>query len=168
MRKYLIVVDRHKASTGTRFLNYFLDRIFIQFIFYTFFFAFTLFYTIVFGEVIYEEDLDNDTSVAISIIISYFFVYFSYFFFMEYYLGKTVAKYITGTKVISIDGNPPTPLQIVGRIFYRMVPFNSLSFFGENGWHDKWSETRVINIKNYQAEIQAKREIEALGKKEIA
>lgn len=168
MRKYLVVVDRHKASTGTRFLNYFLDRIFIQFIFYILYFAFALFYSIFFGEVIGEEDIDNNTGVAISIIISYFFVFFSYFFFMEYYLGKTIAKYITGTKVISIDGNLPTPLQIVGRIFSRMVPFDSLSFFGENGWHDKWSETRVINIKNYQAEIQAKSEIEDLGKKEIA
>ncbi|RXM40381.1 RDD family protein [Chryseobacterium sp. CH21] len=168
MRKYLVVVDRHKAPTGTRFLNYFLDRIFIQIIFYIFFFAFALFYSIVFGEIISEEDIDNNTSVAVSIIISYFFVFFAYFFFMEYYLGKTIAKYITGTKVISIDGNQPTSLQIVGRIFSRMVPFDSLSFFGESGWHDKWSETRVINIKNYQAEIQAKSEIEALGKKEIA
>ncbi|WP_126652267.1 RDD family protein [Chryseobacterium aureum] len=168
MRKYLAVVDRHKASTGTRFLNYFLDRIFIQIIFYIFFFAFALFYSIVFGEVISEEDIDNNTSLAVSIIISYFFVFFAYFFFMEYYLGKTIAKYITGTKVISIDGNQPTSLQIAGRIFSRMVPFDSLSFFGENGWHDSWSDTRVINLKNYQAEIQAKSEIEALGKKEIA
>jgi uncharacterized RDD family membrane protein YckC len=82
--------------------------------------------------------------------------------------GRTVAKYITGTQVISTDGTKPTTRQIIYRSLSRIVPFDALSFLGENGWHDKWSETRVINIKNYQAEIQAKREIEDLGKKEIA
>ncbi|MEF9476807.1 hypothetical protein ACR1PO_06925 [Chryseobacterium sp. RRHN12] len=54
------------------------------------------------------------------------------------------------------------------RSLSRIVPFDGLSFLGVNGWHDSLSETRVINLKNYQAEIQAKSEIEALGKKEIA
>ncbi|WP_435523038.1 hypothetical protein [Chryseobacterium indoltheticum] len=50
----------------------------------------------------------------------------------------------------------------------RLVPFDALSFFGENGWHDSWSDTRVINIKNYQAERQTKNEIDNIGVKEIA
>ena len=53
-------------------------------------------------------------------------------------------------------------------IFQELFLLIHFPFFGENGWHDKWSETRVINMKNYQAEIQAKKEIEDLGKKEIA
>lgn len=67
-----------------------------------------------------------------------------------------------------IDGTEPTFNDYLIRNISRIVPFDTLSFFGENGWHDKWSETRVINMKNYQAEIQAKSEIEDLGKKEIA
>jgi hypothetical protein len=50
----------------------------------------------------------------------------------------------------------------------RLVPFDILSFLGENGWHDSWSDTRVVNIKNYEAEKQAKSEIESIGTKEIA
>lgn len=87
---------------------------------------------------------------------------------MEYYLGRTLAKYITGTKVISIDGEKPTFMQILGRTFSRIVPFDALSFLGENGWHDSWSDTRVIDIKKYTTETQMKREIENIGVKEIA
>ncbi len=51
---------------------------------------------------------------------------------------------------------------------FQNCSFDGISFLGVNGWHDSWSDTRVINIKNYQAEIQAKREIEDLGRKEFA
>jgi hypothetical protein len=50
----------------------------------------------------------------------------------------------------------------------RLVPFDVLSFLGENGWHDSWSDTRVIHTKNYETERQAKSEIESIGTKEIA
>ena len=96
-------------------------------------------------------------------------IYFMYTFLIEYFTrGRSIGKYITGTKVICTDGIEPTFNDYLIRNISRIVPFDTLSFFGENSWHDKLSETRVINIKNYQAEIQAKSEIEDLGKKEIA
>ncbi len=101
-------------------------------------------------------------------MLIYFVFYLGYFILMEYYFGKTLAKFITGTSVISIDGNKPTMGQIVGRTFSRLVPFDALSFLGENGWHDSWSDTRVIHTKNYETERQAKSEIESIGTKEIA
>jgi uncharacterized RDD family membrane protein YckC len=95
------------------------------------------------------------------------FVYFLYLLLMEYFTkGRTVGKYITGTKVISTDGLEPTFQDYFIRNISRFVPFDALSFFGENGWHDNWSDTRVINIKNYEAESQAKDEINSLGTKE--
>ncbi len=66
------------------------------------------------------------------------------------------------------DGNEPTLSDYFMRNIIRLVPFDALSFFGENGWHDSWSDTRVINIKNYQAERQTKNEIDNIGLKEIA
>ncbi len=88
---------------------------------------------------------------------------------MEYFTkGRTVGKYITGSKVISTDGTQPTFQDYFIRNISRFVPFDAFSFLGEgNGWHDSWSDTRVVNIKNYQAEKQAKSEIESLGTKEI-
>ncbi|MBV8327904.1 RDD family protein [Chryseobacterium sp.] len=168
MRKYLVIVDRHKASTGIRFINYFLDRLFIQIIFYAIFFIFGIIYTLVSGKVINAEEFDNSITASVISIGVYLMVAFLYFFIMELYLGKTIAKYITGTEVISIDGNKPTAQQIANRTFSRAVPFDSLSFLGNNGWHDNWSDTRVINYKKYYADRQAKSEIDELGNKEIA
>jgi uncharacterized RDD family membrane protein YckC len=88
---------------------------------------------------------------------------------IEYFSkGRSLGKYITGTKVVMTDGNEPTLSDYFMRNIIRLVPFDALSFFGENGWHDSWSDTRVINIKNYEAERQAKNEIDAIGVKKIA
>ncbi len=91
-----------------------------------------------------------------------------YFLWENYANGKTPGKYVTGTKVISIDGKAPTTRQILSRSLYRAIPFEAFSFFGSDGWHDSLSDTRVINAKNYEAEKQAKEEINSIGIKEIA
>ncbi|MCW3160078.1 RDD family protein [Chryseobacterium oryctis] len=168
MRKHLQIVDRHKASLGTRFANSLLDGIFIQVIYYGSLLVFGIIYAIIFGEAIDSEAIEEDTAINLAFTFLYITFHLCYYILMEYYLGKTIAKYITGTKVISIDGNNPTIGQIVGRTFSRLVPFDALSFLGENGWHDSWSDTRVINIKKYQAEKQVKSEIDSLGEKEFA
>ncbi|SMO62113.1 Uncharacterized membrane protein YckC, RDD family [Chryseobacterium rhizoplanae] len=165
MKRILNVVEYNKASLGIRLANNFLDFILLYVINYLLSIVSNFLYEVTSIEFFY---LYSNGNILWQIVIGNF-NYFLYYFLMENYLdGRTVAKYITGTKVISTDGTKPTTQQIIYRSLSRIVPFDALSFLGENGWHDKWSETRVINIKNYQAEIQAKSEIEALGKKEIA
>ncbi len=168
MRKYLKIVDNNKASSGARFANSFLDGIFLQIVYYVSIFIFGMVYTLIVGENIDENSIDNDAAIGFSFMLVYFLFYFGYFILMEYFFGKTLGKYITGTSVISIDGTKPTIGQITGRTFSRLVPFDAFSFLGENGWHDSWSDTRVINTKNYQSEKQAKSEIDMLGNKEFA
>lgn len=168
MRNYLKIVDNNRASKGSRFANSLLDGIFLQVAYYIVVFIFGLAYTLIVGETIEEDMIESDAAVNFSFMLVYFIFYFGYFILMEYYLGQTLAKFITGTSVISIDGNKPTIGQIVGRTFSRLVPFDALSFLGENGWHDSWSDTRVINKKNFQSEKQAKSEIDMLGNKEFA
>ncbi|MCE4065886.1 RDD family protein [Chryseobacterium gleum] len=165
MKRILNVVEYNKASSLTRLANYFLDLIILYAINYLLSIVAYFLYEVTSVEFFY---LYCNGNILWQIFIGNF-NYFLYYFLMENNLnGRTVAKYITGTQVISTDGTKPTTRQIIYRSLSRIVPFDALSFLGENGWHDKWSETRVINIKNYQAEIQAKREIEDLGKKEIA
>jgi uncharacterized RDD family membrane protein YckC len=168
MRKYLRVVDNNRATKWQRFAEYILDRIFIQVIFYGTIFIFGILNATLFNENIDESFEEENTSMDFVFILIYLTYIFSYYCLMEYYLGRTLAKYITGTKVISIDGEKPTFMQILGRTFSRIVPFDALSFLGENGWHDSWSDTRVIDIKKYTTETQMKREIENIGVKEIA
>ncbi len=69
-----------------------------------------------------------------------------YYVFFEAVFGATPGKMITRTRVVSRDGGKPTLWQIVGRTFARFVPFEPFSFFGstQDGWHDRWSNTRVV------------------------
>ncbi|RLJ33960.1 putative RDD family membrane protein YckC [Chryseobacterium sp. 7] len=165
MKRILNVVEYNKASSGIRLANNFLDLIVLYIVNYILSSVSNLLYEATSIEFFYFYSNGN---LLWQILIGNF-NYCLYYFLMENYLdGRTVAKYITGTKVISTDGTKPTTQQIVYRTLSRIVPFDGLSFLGVNGWHDTWSDTRVINIKNYQAEIQAKSEIEDLGKKEIA
>lgn len=75
---------------------------------------------------------------------------FGYHFLFEVTLGRTPGKFVTGTRVVSENGERASALQILGRTFTRYVPFEPFSFlFGGNppsGWHDKWSRTRVVKI----------------------
>ncbi|WP_079243113.1 RDD family protein [Chryseobacterium indologenes] len=57
------------------------------------------------------------------------FNYCVYYFLMENFLdGRTVAKYITGTKVISTDGTKPTTQQFFYRSLSRIVPLMGYLF----------------------------------------
>ncbi|MDQ1855526.1 MULTISPECIES: RDD family protein [unclassified Chryseobacterium] len=169
MRKYLIIVDRNRAEKLTRFANFIIDRVVISVFFLALGFTASLLYNLAnidfLIKIVYKmSEMNRFLDILITSLI-----YFLYTFLIEYFTkGRSIGKYITGTKVICTDGTEPTFNDYLIRNISRIVPFDTLSFFGENGWHDKWSETRVINIKNYQAEIQAKREIEDLGRKEIA
>jgi uncharacterized RDD family membrane protein YckC len=61
--------------------------------------------------------------------------------------GKSIGKFITKTRVVSENGEKPAFLNIVGRSFARLIPFEAFSFLGTSrvGFHDSLSKTRVIN-----------------------
>lgn len=169
MRKYLQIVDRNRASKWKRFANLIIDRIFFNRFFLVIGFAGA------FLDRILEQYYFTDLLIEFSEIgrlwdmLITSILFFTYTFLMEFFTkGRTIAKYITGTKAITIDGENPTLKEYIIRNISRIVPFDFLSFLGENGWHDSWSDTRVINIEKYNAEIQYKREIEQIGNKEIA
>jgi uncharacterized RDD family membrane protein YckC len=72
-----------------------------------------------------------------------------YYIFFEGVFQATPGKFITRTRVVDLDGNKPTLWQIVGRTLSRFVPFEPFSFFSstEEGWHDRWSGTRVVHVQ---------------------
>ncbi len=165
MRKYLLIVHNHKASLGTRFVNNLIDTLILFIIHIILSFISAVIYNMTLIYFFYFYNYGGFLwNVFIGITVA-----FIYFFLWEYFSdGRTLGKYITGTKVISTDGKKPTGKQILSRSLYRIIPFEALTFFGENGWHDGLTDTRVINCKNYEAERQAKSEIDNLGAKEIA
>jgi uncharacterized RDD family membrane protein YckC len=169
MRKYLIIVDRNRSQKWTRFANFLIDRIVLISLFFIFGFISSLLYKL--ADIDFFINISHKISEAnqFTDILITSTVYFIYTLLIEYFTkGRSVGKYITGSKVICIDGTEPTFNDYVIRNISRLVPFDALSFLGENGWHDKWSETRVVDMKKYSAEIQSKSEIDSLGAKEIA
>ncbi|QQV01551.1 MULTISPECIES: RDD family protein [Chryseobacterium] len=169
MMKHLRIVEYNKASIGIRFINFVIDRIVIYILFFLFglFSAglFEFFGVEFFIDITYQlASLSKFEDILITLA-----TYLVYIFIMEYFTkGRTLGKYITGTKVMSLDGSNPRFYQYLIRTLSRIVPFDALSFFGVNGWHDSWSDTRVINLKKYNAELQRKRDIDEIGSKEIA
>lgn len=75
--------------------------------------------------------------------------YIAYYLILEYRLGQTVGKMLTGTVVVDEYGNRPSFRQVLLRFLVRHIPlFNALSFFfykDRRGWHDRWSGTYVVH-----------------------
>ncbi|MDF3067611.1 MAG: hypothetical protein K0R38_3212 [Polyangiaceae bacterium] len=69
-----------------------------------------------------------------------------FYLFFEGMFQATPGKFITRTRVVDLDGNKPGFGQILGRTLARFVPFEPFSFFSstKDGWHDRWSGTRVV------------------------
>ncbi len=76
-------------------------------------------------------------------------VYFAYYFVLEGLSGRTIGKFITGTKVVNIEGDPLGFSQLFTRTLMRLLPFEPLSFFGNEpeGWHDTFSRSLVIKSR---------------------
>lgn len=130
------------ASTGRRFSNWLIDQ--IVFLLITAF-AIDPLVTAVFG-----PQLLQDTILALvwsSIELA------AYYFVFEWAFQRTPAKFITGTKVILLDGSKPDAVTILKRSLTRLVPFEPVSMYtgkdaGEKGtwWHDRWTGTRVVRM----------------------
>ncbi len=82
-------------------------------------------------------------------------IYVVYYILFEYNFQTTLGKLITGTVVVDLEGNKPTLKAIVGRSFSRIVPFDAFSFLGAEtlGWHDTWSNTRVVKKSSVKKNI---------------
>jgi uncharacterized RDD family membrane protein YckC len=61
--------------------------------------------------------------------------------------GKTLGKLITGTRAVNQDGTPVTGRTAFLRGLSRLVPFEPFSALGAPcfPWHDRWTNTYVIN-----------------------
>ncbi|EAY25989.1 RDD family protein [Microscilla marina] len=137
-QKYLKnVVKSQMVGASTRFVHSFIDPIVVgmlitgilQFI---------------------PNSIANALFNQLNIIDLYLLIYgaiLGYYILMEGFLGKTVAKALSKTKVVDMEGNHPGWSKIIIRSLCRLIPFNALSFLGSDasGWHNKISGTRVVH-----------------------
>jgi uncharacterized RDD family membrane protein YckC len=72
-------------------------------------------------------------------------LYVLYYCLFEFYFGKTPGKFLTGTIVVTEDGNRASFKTLLIRSIVRLIPLDALSFLFSLGWHDQISRTIVIN-----------------------
>ncbi len=158
------IVQNNKATRGTRFANYLIDAI----LFYILIFFFSMFLGILYRIGIttpVEWILYLEGNLASKYLFNSV-LYFIYIFSFEYFTkGRSIGKFITRTQVVSIDGTMPTQKDFFIRSISRLVPFEAVSFLiGDNGWHDSWSNTRVVNWEKYKSDYEMQQELNELGK----
>ena len=130
------------ASTGKRFVNYLIDIIIFDIIVRTIESIFAI------GISAYGIS-DYYTALVVAIFIAYMFFIVLYFLSELIFKGRTIGKFITGTKAVNEDGSEMEPKIILIRSLCRFVPFEPFSAFGtpSRPWHDKWTHTIVIDVK---------------------
>lgn len=131
------------ASSGKRFLNYIIDFV----CFLVFLFAFGIVCAFVFPDFLYElTSVGSFMDRIITLLL--------YGLFMgtieAITKGRSLGKLITKTKAVNEDGTNISTSTAFTRGLSRAVPFNSLSALGNppHPWHDKWTKTYVIDIKD--------------------
>jgi uncharacterized RDD family membrane protein YckC len=69
-----------------------------------------------------------------------------YYLPCEALFGRTLGKLVTGTRVVNVEGQPPTFKQILGRTCARLIPLEAFTFLRSSspGAHDSMSGTRVV------------------------
>ncbi len=122
------------ATTGARFADYIIDSIA-----YSIRLMIVLVGLILSGMVSIRED---DTLFS---YVCVFTAILGYYTLIESITqGKTLGKYITGTRAVKEGGSPITLGDAFMRSICRLVPFEVLCAFGGNPWHDRWTKTMVI------------------------
>ncbi|MBL7803088.1 MAG: RDD family protein [Saprospiraceae bacterium] len=124
------------ASSGQRFANYIVDQIVLYIL--------SGIGGVVLGtlspSIVEDETGLNFVSIFIAIAIS-----LAYYTFMEGSTGKSVGKYVTGTRALTEDGEPLPMNKAFVRSLCRLIPFEAFSFLGSiRGWHDTISKTMVV------------------------
>ncbi|PIV94354.1 MAG: hypothetical protein COZ17_02830 [Flavobacteriaceae bacterium CG_4_10_14_3_um_filter_33_47] len=129
-------VDSNVVGSGTRFINFLLD-----FIIWLVFGSLISFIIGLFVPVTSE----NQGILTLLIYLIFFGSFIAYYSIMEIKFQKTVGKFVTKTKVVTMNGEKPENGEIIARTFCRLIPFDRLSFlFVKNGIHDFLSKTKVV------------------------
>ena len=72
-------------------------------------------------------------------------IFFLYYAPFEFLTGRTLGKFLTGTRVVSDVGSPPSLGQVAMRSVLRLIPMEAFTFFARGpGLHDRGSRTRVV------------------------
>lgn len=130
------------AGNGKRFANYIIDYIFMYLLIIIIALLAFIFSDLFMISPTWFLQGSTIGNYALSFIIS-----ISYYTLIEFLTGgRTIGKFITKTRVITLEGQKPNFKTCLIRSLCRLIPFEVFSFFGstDSGWHDSISKTRVV------------------------
>jgi uncharacterized RDD family membrane protein YckC len=146
-----IEISYVQASHGKRFVNFLVDFLgfFVLLIFMSVVAA------IIFPEALqgFDEESGSPASDDLLWNIIFIMLYIGWYMLIEFATGgRSLGKFLTGTKVVTLDGSPLTLSILFKRSAIRLIPFEVFSYFGNPcfPWHDRWSNTMVIDIRQSQ------------------
>ena len=124
--------EKDIANGGRRFANSLIDTIVI--------------YALYFILILITASGGTFGVESVGMQFSIYLLMIGYYTVMEFTIGKTVGKMLTGTKVITIEGEKPDFKTAFVRSLCRFIPFDAFSFLGTPcaGWHDTIAKSRVI------------------------
>ncbi|MBL7807582.1 MAG: RDD family protein [Saprospiraceae bacterium] len=125
------------ADSGKRFINYLIDRILSQ-----------VLAAVMAGglEAMFAEEGEVNGGLDILSFLLIYATIFGYYTIMEgAFNGKTLGKFITKTRAVTIEGEQLNWNKAALRSVCRLIPFEPFSFLADKGWHDSISKTCVIN-----------------------
>ena len=135
------VIQLVPANLGKRLTNYLIDVIV---------FSFLVSFLLVLVAPAYPlaSKLTNKQPIGLMDQLMVSFLYGLYMSVMEAVLkGKTIGKYITGTRAVSKNGLSINAQTAFVRGLIRLIPFEQLSAisFPPYPWHDRWSKSIVVD-----------------------
>ena len=132
-----------QANSGRRFFNFLIDRVAIYLVWKFLLSRVNLAILIK----IYQY-----TRSEVAIYLFTYLFYIAFFVLLQATLetfahGKTLGKWITGTRAVNQDGTPIDGRTAILRGLSRLVPLEVFSALGSPcfPWHDRWTKTYVIN-----------------------
>jgi len=76
-------------------------------------------------------------------------LYVIYYVSFEVTSGRTLGKFLTGTRVVTTSGLAPSLPTAFVRTLCRFLPFEPMSFsLSETWWHDSLSRTQVVRSRS--------------------
>ena len=164
MKNHYRIVDRYQAEKILRFANVIIDYAVSYLVIVFLFSAILIAYSFLAGT---DYAANADTIAGIPRLLDRIItgVFYALLMFLVEFAtsGRSLGKFITGTMVVKEDGSTPTSNDFLKRNFSRIVPFDTFSFLGTLGWHDSWSDTRVVKRKSYLEALERENSIEDIG-----
>ena len=165
MNSFLDPVELSLASKGLRFANYLIDTI-VLYLVNLFMFQPVVLLLII--RTLQNDGVFDSQRVALAYFIYFvlYLIFFVLFMTLQEFLfkGRTIGKFVTGTKVVMQSGEIPTFKDYLIRSLCRCIPFEPFSFFGETGWHDSISKTRVVKTSDFMMNQIKFNSIDEIGK----